>query len=78
MSEKCAVILAGGEGKRMKSDKPKTLSAVIGKPMLDWVIGALIKSGIDKICVIKGYKKECSRYDGEGFSFQKRRRRYSS
>ena len=59
MSEKCAVILAGGEGKRMKSDKPKTLSAVIGKPMLDWVIGALIKSGIDKICVIKGYKKEC-------------------
>lgn len=58
MSEKCAVILAGGEGKRMKSDKPKTLSSVIGKPMLDWVIGALIKSGIKEICVIKGYKKE--------------------
>ena len=26
----CAVILAGGEGKRMKSDKPKTLSEVLG------------------------------------------------
>ena len=29
----CAVILAGGEGKRMKSDKPKTLSEVLGRPM---------------------------------------------
>lgn len=26
----CAIILAGGEGKRMKSDKPKTLSLVLG------------------------------------------------
>ena len=34
----CAIILAGGEGKRMKSDKPKTLSEVLGKPMLTWVI----------------------------------------
>lgn len=55
----CAVILAGGEGKRMKSDKPKTLSPVLGKPMLEWVMSALRKSGIDDICVVKGYKKEC-------------------
>ena len=55
----CAVILAGGEGKRMKSDKPKTLSPVLGKPMLWWVISALRKSGVDDICVVKGYKKEC-------------------
>ena len=55
----CAVILAGGEGKRMKSDKPKTLSLVLGKPMLLWVISALKKAGIDDICVVKGYKKEC-------------------
>ena len=55
----CAIILAGGEGKRMKSDKPKTLSLVLGKPMLEWVISALKKAGIDEICVVKGYKKEC-------------------
>ena len=55
----CAIILAGGEGKRMKSDKPKTLSPVLGKPMLLWVINALRKAGIDDICVVKGYKKEC-------------------
>ncbi len=55
----CAIILAGGEGKRMKSDKPKTLSPVLGKPMLMWVISALRNAGIDDICVVKGYKKEC-------------------
>lgn len=43
MANKSAVILAGGEGKRMKSDKPKTLSEVMGKPMLQWVIDALKK-----------------------------------
>lgn len=59
MANKCAVILAGGEGKRMKSDKPKTLSEVMGKPMLQWVIDTLRKSGVDNICVVKGYKKEC-------------------
>ncbi len=57
--KKCAVILAGGEGKRMKSDKPKTLSQVLGKPMLQWVIDALRKSGVTEICIVKGYKKEC-------------------
>ncbi len=55
----CAVILAGGEGKRMKSDKPKTLSQVLGKPMLMWVISALKNAGVDDICIVKGFKKEC-------------------
>lgn len=54
-----AIILAGGEGKRMKSNKPKTLSEVLGKPILQWVIDSLKKSGIDNICVVKGFKKEC-------------------
>lgn len=55
----CAVILAGGEGKRMKSDKPKTLSLVLNKPMLRWVIDSVKDAGIEKICIVKGYKKEC-------------------
>ena len=42
----CAIILAGGEGKRMKSDKPKTLSEVLGKPMLWWVMSALKKASL--------------------------------
>ena len=54
----CAVILAVGEGKRMKSNKPKTLSPVLGKPMLLWVISAVRNAGIDDLCVVKGFKKE--------------------
>lgn len=54
----CAIILAGGEGKRMKSDKPKPMSPVLGKPMLLWVISALKRAGVDDICVVKGYHKE--------------------
>lgn len=54
----CAIILAGGEGKRMKSDKPKPMSLVLGKPMLQWVISAVRQAGVDDICVVKGYHKE--------------------
>ena len=54
----CAIILAGGEGKRMKSDKPKPMSLVLGKPMLEWVIAAVKQAGVDDICVVKGYHKE--------------------
>lgn len=55
----CAVILAGGEGKRMKSQLPKTLSEVLGKPMLLWVLRALQNAGVNDICVVKGFKHEC-------------------
>ncbi len=54
----CAIILAGGEGKRMKSDKPKPMSLVLGKPMLEWVIAALRQAGVSDVCVVKGYHKE--------------------
>ena len=52
MSNLSAVILAGGEGKRMKSDKPKTLSEVLGKPILQWVLTAVKAAGIDITCVV--------------------------
>lgn len=53
-----ALILAGGEGKRMRSEKPKALCEVLNKPMLGWVIDAVKKSGIKNICVVTGSKKE--------------------
>ena len=56
--KKSAIILAGGEGKRMGSEKPKTLCEVLGKPMLRWVIDAVRAAGIDDICVVKGYRAE--------------------
>ncbi len=55
---KSAIILAGGEGKRMKSDKPKTLSLVLGKPMLSWVLSAVRGAGIETCCVVTGFGRE--------------------
>lgn len=54
----CAIILAGGNGKRMKSDLPKPMFKVLGKPMVDWVIDACETAGIKNICVVTGYNAE--------------------
>lgn len=54
----CAVILAGGEGKRMKSDRPKVLSEVLFKPLIRWVIDAVREAGIGDICVVTGSRRE--------------------
>lgn len=51
---KCALILAAGQGKRIKSDLPKVLHKVCGKEMLKHVIDSIRKSGIDDIDVIIG------------------------
>lgn len=53
-----AVILAGGQGKRMKADMPKPLFKVLGKPMLEWVISACEEADVSDICVIKGFMGE--------------------
>lgn len=49
-----AIILAAGEGKRMKSNLPKVLHSIAGKPMLHCVIDACIKADIEDITVIVG------------------------
>lgn len=54
----CAIILAGGEGKRMKMNKPKPLAEVLGQPMLRWVVNSVRRAGIDKVCIVKGFGKE--------------------
>lgn len=52
------IILAGGAGKRMKSEKPKVLCEVLKKPMLGWVMDAAENFGFDTIAVVTGYKNE--------------------
>ncbi|MCR5599700.1 MAG: bifunctional UDP-N-acetylglucosamine diphosphorylase/glucosamine-1-phosphate N-acetyltransferase GlmU [Ruminococcus sp.] len=53
-----AVILAGGQGKRMKAEMPKPLFKVLGEPMLHWVISACEAAELTDICVVKGFKGE--------------------
>ena len=42
-----AIVLAAGSGTRMKSQVPKVLHDIAGKPMIQWVLDAL--AGIDPI-----------------------------
>ncbi|HHW03566.1 MAG TPA: bifunctional UDP-N-acetylglucosamine diphosphorylase/glucosamine-1-phosphate N-acetyltransferase GlmU [Thermoanaerobacterales bacterium] len=49
-----AVILAAGEGTRMKSDVPKVLHRVCGIPMLGHVINAARKAGAGRVIAVVG------------------------
>lgn len=51
---KCAVILAAGQGKRIKSDIPKVLHKVCGKEMVNHVIDNMRKAEIFDINVVIG------------------------
>jgi len=52
------VILAAGEGKRMKSEKPKVLHEVLFKPMVLWVADAARAAGASELCFVTGFKNE--------------------
>lgn len=53
-----AVILAAGLGTRMKSDIPKVLHPLQGRPMIEYVLDAVRSSGIKDIICVVGYKEE--------------------
>jgi bifunctional UDP-N-acetylglucosamine pyrophosphorylase/glucosamine-1-phosphate N-acetyltransferase len=52
------VILAAGQGKRMRSDLPKVLHPLAGKPLLGHVVDAARELGAQKICVVYGHGGE--------------------
>lgn len=53
-----AVVMAAGKGTRMKSQLPKVLVPVCGRPMIDYVIDALERAGIGRSVVVVGYRAE--------------------
>ncbi|HAZ09942.1 MAG TPA: bifunctional UDP-N-acetylglucosamine diphosphorylase/glucosamine-1-phosphate N-acetyltransferase GlmU [Candidatus Omnitrophica bacterium] len=56
MKNIATIILAAGEGTRMKSSLPKVLHNICGKPMLEYLIDNVKSIGIDKVIVIVGHK----------------------
>lgn len=53
-----AVVLAAGKSKRMKSDLPKVLHEVCGKPMVEHVLDAAREAGATKFVVVVGHKAQ--------------------
>jgi UDP-N-acetylglucosamine diphosphorylase / glucose-1-phosphate thymidylyltransferase / UDP-N-acetylgalactosamine diphosphorylase / glucosamine-1-phosphate N-acetyltransferase / galactosamine-1-phosphate N-acetyltransferase len=70
---KQAVILAAGEGLRLKpftTNKPKALITIAGKPIIQYVLEALAANGIRDIILIVGHQKEqIFDYIGDGRQF---------
>lgn len=55
---KCAIIIAGGKGTRMKSNGPKVMCEVLFEPMISHVVKTVKEMGAEDICVITGYEHE--------------------
>src|SRR3989339_1796672 len=53
-----AVILAAGQGTRMKSTKPKVLHQILGRPMIAYLLDTLKEAGVDDIVVVVGHQAE--------------------
>jgi len=58
---KQAVILAAGEGQRLRPftvTKPKGMLSIAGKPILQYVVESLAQNGIRNIVLVIGYRRE--------------------
>ncbi|MCX6651233.1 MAG: NDP-sugar synthase [Methanomassiliicoccales archaeon] len=56
-----AVILAGGEGTRLRpltNTRPKPLLPVLGVPCVEYVISSLANAGVEQIFIACGYRSE--------------------
>ncbi|WCO68415.1 NTP transferase domain-containing protein [Iamia majanohamensis] len=53
-----AVVLAAGEGTRMRSERPKPLHLLCGRPMVRYVLDALGDCDVDRVVVVVGHGAE--------------------
>ena len=61
MSVRTAVVLAAGEGNRLRPlthNRPKPMLPAANRPILGYVFDALIDAGIEHITVVIGYKRD--------------------
>lgn len=65
--------MAAGEGQRLRPftvTKPKTMLAIAGKPILQYVVEALARNGVRKVVIVVGYRREqVFNYMGAGEKF---------
>nr|HPR18631.1 2-amino-4-hydroxy-6-hydroxymethyldihydropteridine diphosphokinase [Candidatus Cloacimonadota bacterium] len=58
MNKTATIILAAGQGTRMKSELPKVVHQLAGKPMIGRVVETALKINSELIAVVVGYKKD--------------------
>ncbi|MDG5776133.1 sugar phosphate nucleotidyltransferase [Haloarculaceae archaeon H-GB1-1] len=61
MSVHTAVVLAAGEGTRLRPltrNRPKPMLPAANRPILEYVFDALVDAGIDRIVAVVGYKRD--------------------
>jgi bifunctional UDP-N-acetylglucosamine pyrophosphorylase/glucosamine-1-phosphate N-acetyltransferase len=63
-----AIVLAAGQGKRMKSDKPKVLHEVCGQSMIRHVVRAAFGAGVSDVVVIVGQGADEVKANLEGYA----------
>src|SRR5258708_13452849 len=53
-----AVVLAAGEGTRMRSERPKPLHLLCGRPMILHVLDAMAEVDVRRVVVVVGHRAE--------------------
>jgi bifunctional UDP-N-acetylglucosamine pyrophosphorylase/glucosamine-1-phosphate N-acetyltransferase len=61
MTAPVAIVLAAGQGKRMKSDLPKVLHPACGRPIVEYVLDAARAAGVTRLVVVVGHRAELVR-----------------
>jgi bifunctional UDP-N-acetylglucosamine pyrophosphorylase/glucosamine-1-phosphate N-acetyltransferase/UDP-N-acetylglucosamine pyrophosphorylase len=61
MNEPIAIVLAAGQGTRMRSPLPKVLVEICGRPMVEYVLDALRRAGVRRILAVVGYRSDLVR-----------------
>ena len=56
-----AIVLAAGQGTRMKSARPKVLHEILGRPMIAYLLETLKAVGLEDVVMVVGYEAERSR-----------------
>lgn len=57
----CAIVLAAGKGTRMKSQLPKVLHPLCGRPLLEYPVAAAFEAGADRVVVVTSGQPEIAR-----------------
>ena len=58
LAKTTALILAAGQGTRMKSATPKVLHAIAGRPLVHYPVEAALEAGCGEVVVVVGHGRE--------------------